>query len=135
MTLSLTENMFWVFLQLHWKLRALYHKKTAIWFYCCKMRCLKLYSIQNMFCFVNNNIELPWAIYHKKKAFLIFLFFVAETRWNQLYKRKSIFGLFAAKLCCCQRYCTWEKFSSSLQQNYPGFYFILLKTTFLLVSG
>ena len=98
MTLSLTENMFWVFLQLHWKLWALYHKKTVIWFYCCKMRCLKLHSIQNMFCLVNNNIELPWAIYRKKKAFLIFLFFVAETRWNQLYKRKSIFWFVCRKI-------------------------------------
>ena len=135
MTISLTENMFWIFLQLHWKLRALYHKKTAIWFYCCKMRCLKLHSIQNMFCFVNNNIELPWAIYHKKKRFWFFCFLLLKHVGISYIREKAYFGLFAAKLCCCQRYCTWEKFSSSLQQNYPGFYFILLKTTFLLVSG
>ena len=46
----------------------------------------KLHSTHNIFCFVYNNTGLPWAIYHKKKAFLIF---VAKTRWNQLYSIKN----------------------------------------------
>ena len=63
----------------------------------------------------------------KKKRFC---FFIPKTSWNQLYTIKSIFGLVAVKLCRCQRYCTWKKFSSSSQRVSLDFYFILLKKTF-----
>ena len=113
--------MFWVFLQLHWKLKALYNRKTAIWFYCCKMHCLKLHSTQNMFCVVNNNIELPWAIYHKKKKRFCFCFFVAETRWNQLYSRKSIFRFVCRKIVLLPSILHLEKIFFQFAAKLPWF--------------
>ena len=55
----------------------------------------KLHSTHNIFYFVNNNTGLPWALYHKKKTFLIF---IAKTHWNQLYSIKSIFWFVSVKI-------------------------------------
>ena len=86
--------MFWVFFATKVEDSSFISQKTAIWFYRCKIQCLKLHITDNMFCFVNNSIGLPWALYCKK----------------------SVFAFFAVKLCCCQRYCTGKRFSSSLQR-------------------
>ena len=85
------------------------------------MRCLKLHSTQNMFCVVNNNIELPWAIYHKKKKRFCFCFFVAETRWNQLYSRKSIFRFVCRKIVLLPAFLHLEKIFFQFAAKLPWF--------------
>ena len=60
------------------------------------MRCFNLHSTENMFCFVNNNIGFPWAIYHQTKS--VFVFFVAKIRRNQLHSIKSIFWFVCRKI-------------------------------------
>ena len=120
--------MFWVFFATKVEDSSFISQKTAIWFYRCKIQCFKLHITDNMFCFVNNSIGLPWALYCKK----------------------SVFAFFAVKLCCCQRYCTGKRFSSSLQRVtliFTSLYFvacvwlsdavfsiIFLRTTFPLFS-
>ena len=133
MTPSLTGNMFWVFLETKLEAPSFVSQKTGIWIYCCKMRCFKLHSTQNMFCFVNNNIELPWAVYKKKiKAFLLFSFLLLKHVRIKYIAWKAYFGLFAVKSCCCQRYCTWKIFSSSLQQIILAFTSFYSKQRFYL---
>ena len=100
-------------------------------------KCAAWSFIASRICFTSLTTTLSFLELYitKKKRFWFFCFLLLKHVGISYIREKAYFGLFAAKLCCCQRYCTWEKFSSSLQQNYPGFYFILLKTTFLLVSG
>ena len=71
-----------------------------------------------MFCFVHNNTGLPWAIYHKKKAFLLF---VAKTRWNQLYSIKSIFWLVCRKIVSLPALLHLEKVFFQFAAGHPGF--------------
>ena len=70
------------------------------------------HSSENTFLYVGKKIALLWVLYHKKKRFC---FFVAKTRWTQLYSTKNMFGLFAVILGCFQSYCT-KKRSSSMQR-------------------
>ena len=45
------------------------------------------HSSENTFLYVGNKIALLWVLYHKRKRFC---FFVAKTRWTQLYSTKNI---------------------------------------------
>ena len=67
----------------------------------------------------------------KKKGFC---FFVAKTRWNQLYSIKSIFWFVCRKIVLLSALLHLRKFFFQFAVSHPGFYFVLLKTTFLLVS-
>ena len=116
--------------QLNWNLWALYHKKTAIWFYHWKLRCFKLHNTDNMFCFVINNIGLPWALYRKKKCFC---FFLAKTRCNQLYSIRSKFWFVCRKIVLLPVLLHVEKVFFQFAVSHPDFHFTLLKTTFLPV--
>ena len=64
---------FWVFFATKVEASSLISQKTAIWFYRCKIRCFKLHITNNMFCFVNNSIGLPWALSCKKSVFAFLL--------------------------------------------------------------
>ena len=63
-------------------------------------KCAAWSFIASRICFASLTTTLSFLELYiaKKKAFLIFLFFVAETRWNQLYKRKSIFWFVCRKI-------------------------------------
>ena len=78
----------------------------------------KLHSTHNIFCYVNNITGLPWAIYHTKKAFLLF---VAKTRWNQLYSIKSIFWLVCRKIVSLPALLHLEKVFFQFAASHPGF--------------
>ena len=136
MTPSLTGNMFWVFLETKLEAPSFVSQKTGIWIYCCKMRCFKLHSTQNMFCFVNNNIELPWAVCNKKKkAFLLFSFLLLKHVRIKYIAWKAYFWLVCREIVLLPALLQLENIFFQFAANYPGFYFILLKTTFLHVSG
>ena len=95
---------------------------------------LKLHSTHNIFCFVNNNTGLSWAIYKKKKS--VFFIFVAKTRWNQLYSIKSIFWFVCCKIVSLPALLHLEKVFFQSAAGHPGFLLhFTTKTTFLLVSG
>ena len=51
------------------------------------------HSSENTFLYVGNKIALLWVLYHKKKRFC---FFVAKTRWTQLYSIENMFWF----VCC-----------------------------------
>ena len=87
------------------------------------MRCFNLHSTENMFCFVNQNIGLPWAIHHQKKRFC---FFVAKTRWNQLYSIKSIFWFVCRKIVLLPALLHREKVFFQFAASHPDFHFTLL---------
>ena len=78
----------------------------------------KLHSTHNIFCFVNNNTGLPWALYHKKKTFLIF---IAKTHWNQLYSIKSIFWFLCRKIVSLPALLHLEKVFFQFAASHPGF--------------
>ena len=78
----------------------------------------KLHSTLNMFCFVNNNTGVPWAIYHKKKRFC---FFVAKIRWNQLYSIKNIFCFVCLKIVSLPALLHLEKVFLQFAAGHPGF--------------
>ena len=69
----LLPKTFWVFFATKVEASSLISQKTAIWFYRCKIRCFKLHFTNNMFCFVNNSIGLPWALSCKKSVFAFLL--------------------------------------------------------------
>ena len=71
--LPLLPKTFWVFFATKVEASSLISQKTAIWFYRCKIRCFKLHITNNMFCFVNNSIGLPWALSCKKSVFAFLL--------------------------------------------------------------
>ena len=84
------------------------------------------HSSENTFLYVGKKIALLWVLYHKKKRFC---FFVAKTRWTQLYSTKNIWFVF----------CNIGLFSVLLHQkkvffqyaaSHPHFHLILLKQRF-----
>ena len=93
--------------------RAFCYKKTAILFFVSEYPFLIFLVAKIRFLYVGNKIALLWVLYHKKKRFC---FFVAKTRWTQLYSTKNMFGLFAVILGCFQSYCTKKRSSSSMQR-------------------
>ena len=97
----------------NWMFRAFWYKKTAISFFVSEYPFFESHSSENTFLYVGNKIALLWVLYHKKKRFC---FFVAKTRWTQLYSTKNMFGLFAVILGCFQSYCTKKRSSSSMQR-------------------
>ena len=79
------------------------------------------HSSENTFLCVGNKIALLWVLYHKKKRFC---FFLAKTRWTQLYCTKNMFGLFAVKLGCFLRVCSESvRFLLDFTQNNVSVYF------------
>ena len=85
------------------------------------------HSSENTFLYVGNKIALLWILYHKKKRFC---FFLAKTRWTQLYSTKNMFGLFAVILGCFQSYCTKKGSSSSMQRVFLIFTWFYSKQRF-----
>ena len=68
------------------------------------------HSSENTSLYVGNKIALLSVLHHKKKRVC---FFVAKTRWTQLYSTKNMFGLFAVILGCFQSYCTNQLYSKN----------------------
>ena len=116
-------------MQLNWKLPALYHKKQPFSF-SLENTLHELYSTENIFWLVGNEIELLWALHRKNQRFC---FFLAKTRCTQLYStKKKCFGSFAVKLCVLQWYCTGKQVFFRFAASPPNFSLILLKQRFYL---
>ena len=106
--------MFWVFLQLNWKLIGTsYHKKTVICFFVAKYAALNFIAPTICFSLLKTKLGLL-KLYIAKKG--IFAFLLVKHVAINFVAQKPSFGLFAVKLCCCQRYWTCRRFSSSLQR-------------------
>ena len=67
--------------------RAFCYKKTAIWFFVSEYPFFESHSSENTFLYAGNKIALLWVLCHKKKRFC---FFVAKTRWTQLYSTTHV---------------------------------------------
>ena len=107
--------------------------KSSHLVFCWKTRCFELYSTENIFWLVGNEIELLWALYRKNQRFC---FFLAKTRCTQLYtQKKNCFGLVAVKLCVFQWYCTGKRFSFGLQGVRPIFPWFYSKQRFYVCLG
>ena len=106
--------MFWVFLQLNWKLIGTsYHKKTVICFLVAKYAALNFIAPTICFSLLKTKLGLL-KLYIAKKGIVAFLL-VKHIAINFAAQKPS-FGLFAVKLCCCKRYWTCRRFSSSLHR-------------------
>jgi len=97
-----------------------------------KTRCFEFYSTEDIFRLVGNEIELLLALYRKNKRFC---FFLATTRYTQLYSTKTNVWSVCHKVVCFAVVLHWEKVFFQFAASPPNFSLILLKTTFLLAFG
>ena len=115
-------------LEAYWNLIS---QKTVICLFVAKYAALNFIAPTICFSLLKTKLGLL-KLYIAKKGIVAFLL-VKHIAINFVAQKPS-FGLFAVKLCCCQRYWTCRRFSSSFQRV-PSFNFILLKTCLLLPFG
>ena len=85
------------------------------------------HSSENTFLYVGNKIALLWVLYHKKKRFC---FFVAKTRWTQLYSTENMFWFVCCNIGLFSVLLHQKKVFFQYAGSHPGFHLILLKQRF-----